>query len=178
MLKSLNPQDGLITWWEVLPPTQMAVFHLSVGPQAAECWDIESAFCRDTRISASRGSFQANIDCWSQPGAFGPIVTLGDRLGVPVVFDAEDYHRGEFPEHSKEAKETALLEEELLPKVTAMTASPLIAKAYASQFHRKDIVTVNNAFPRKYIAPEPTPITTTSNSELCGFRKSSVQTEG
>lgn len=104
------------------------------------------------------------------PGALGPIVTLGDALGVPVVFDAEDYHRGEFPEHSKEAKETALLEEELLPKVTAMTAaSPLIAKAYRSQFHRRDIVTINNAFPLKYIAPHPLSFKTMSPLRVVWF---------
>ena len=129
------------------------------------------AFCRGYSEFLRHGAaFKPTLIVGHNPGALGPIVTLGDRLGVPVVFDAEDYHRGEFPEHSKEAKETALLEEELLPKVTAMTAaSPLIAKAYASQFHRKDIVTINNAFPRKYIAPEPTPITTTSQLRVVWF---------
>ena len=115
------------------------------------------AFCRGYSEFLRHGAaFKPTLIVGHNPGALGPIVMLSDRLGVPVVFDAEDYHRGEFPEHSKEAKETALLEEELLPKVTAMTAaSPLIAKAYRSQFHRRDIVTINNAFPRKYIAPPP-----------------------
>lgn len=124
------------------------------------------AFCRGYSEFLRHGAaFKPTLIVGHNPGALGPIVTLGDRLGVPVVFDAEDYHRGEFPEHSKEAKETALLEEELLPKVTAMTAaSPLIAEAYRRQFQPKDIVTINNAFPLKYIAPQPTPIN--SNSQL------------
>ena len=129
------------------------------------------AFCRGYSEFLRHGrAFKPTLIVGHNPGALGPIVTLGDRLGVPVVFDAEDYHRGEFPEHTKEAKETALLEEELLPKVTAMTAaSPLIAEAYRSQFHSKDIVTINNAFPLKYIAPETTPINTTSQLRVVWF---------
>lgn len=129
------------------------------------------AFCRGYSEFLRHGkAFKPALIVGHNPGALGPIVTLSDALGVPVVFDAEDYHRGEFPEHSKEAKETALLEEELLPKVTAMTAaSPLIAKAYRSQFQPKDIVTINNAFPLKYIAPEPTSIDTTSQLRVVWF---------
>ena len=129
------------------------------------------AFCRGYSEFLSHGmAFKPTLIVGHNPGALGPIVTLGDALGVPVVFDAEDYHRGEFPEHSKEAKETALLEEELLPKVTAMTAaSPLIAKAYRSQFHRRDIVTINNAFPLKYIAPHPPSFKTMSPLRVVWF---------
>lgn len=129
------------------------------------------AFCRGYSEFLSHGmAFKPTLIVGHNPGALGPIVTLGDALGVPVVFDAEDYHRGEFPEHSKEAKETALLEEELLPKVTAMTAaSPLIAEAYRNQFHREDIVTINNAFPLKYIASEPTSLKTMSPLRVVWF---------
>ena len=53
-------------------------------------------------------------------------------------------------------KETAKMEEELPKnKVTAMTALRInIAEAYRRQFQIKPaIVTINNAFPLKYIAP-------------------------
>ena len=129
------------------------------------------AFCRGYSEFLRHGvAFKPTLIVGHNPGALGPIVTLGNILGVPVVFDAEDYHRGEFSEHSKEAKETALLEEELLPKVTAMTAaSPLIAEAYRSQFHSKDIVTINNAFPLKYIAPDPPSFKTFSPLRVVWF---------
>lgn len=129
------------------------------------------AFCRGYSDFLRHGAaFKPTLIVGHNPGALGPIVTLGDRLGVPVVFDAEDYHRGEFPEHSKEAKETALLEEELLPKVTAMTAaSPLIANAYGNLFLRRDIVTINNAFPLKHIAPAPTAHKTISPLRVVWF---------
>ena len=111
------------------------------------------AFCRGYSEFLRHGAaFKPTLIVGHNPGALGPIVTLGDRLGVPVVFDAEDYHRGEFPEHSKEAKETALLEEELLPKVTAMTAaSPLIARMYAELFPEKQIDVIWNVFSLKYL---------------------------
>lgn len=129
------------------------------------------AFCRGYSEFLRHGvAFKPDLIVGHNPGALGPIVKLGERLGVPVVFDAEDYHRGEFPEHSKEAKETALLEEEFLPKVTAMTAaSPLIAKAYSRLFPRMDVVTINNAFPVKYIAPAPTFLQTTSPLQVVWF---------
>ena len=103
MLKSLNPQDG----------KGFSKTEISIGPH---CWDIESArFAGDTRILRHGAAFKPTIVGHKN----GPIVTLGDRRDS--VFDAED-HRGEFPEHSKEAKETALLQEF---KVTAMTAEVL-----------------------------------------------------
>ena len=49
------------------------------------------AFCRGYSEFLSRGkAFMPSLIVGHNPGALGPIVTLGDALGVPVVFDAED----------------------------------------------------------------------------------------
>ena len=83
------------------------------------------------------------------PGALGPLVEIGNKLNVPMLFDAEDYHRGEFHIGSQESLRVQKLEDDCIPQITAMTAaSPLIAKAYEALYPQHQVTTINNAFPK------------------------------
>ena len=73
-----------------------------------------------------------------------------------MLFDAEDYHRGEFHIGSQESLRVQKLEDDCIPQITAMTAaSPLIAKTYEALYPRHRVTTVNNAFSKKNQSPQP-----------------------
>jgi glycosyltransferase involved in cell wall biosynthesis len=108
------------------------------------------SFCRGYRDYIRKGLIiTPDLVIGHNPGSLGVITELSNRLSVPAIFDAEDYHRGEFPEESQESQRVAKLEGICLPKVHGITAaSPLIAEAYQSLFPAVPIETVNNAFPQ------------------------------
>lgn len=109
----------------------------------------ERAACRGFR------SFQSAIQRHApdflighNPGALPLLRWAKVTLGVPVLFDAEDYHSGEFEEGSLEHRQTQFLEDQNLPVIGAISAaSPLIAEAYRKRFPSLQVDTVNNAFP-------------------------------
>jgi hypothetical protein len=82
------------------------------------------------------------------PAAAAAAATHGAKLG----FDAEDFHRGEFPETAQmtRAQElTRVLEERYMPQCAHLTAaSPGIAKAYAEACGVHEPTVVLNVFPR------------------------------
>jgi hypothetical protein len=82
---------------------------------------------------------------------------MGKKLNIPMLFDAEDYHRGEFRIGSQESLRVQKLEDDCIPQITAMTAaSPLIAKAYEALYPQHQVTTVNNAFSKKNQPQRPT----------------------
>ena len=69
-----------------------------------------------------------------------------------VIFDAEDFHRGEEPYHASQIQNVIEIEDRLLPGVNLITtASPLICQAYEKLYPEKKVFTINNAFSRKYL---------------------------
>src|ERR1017187_2634484 len=85
-------------------------------------------------------------------GALPAAIKAAGRHDAKVIFDAEDFHRGEEPDNSNESKKTINLENHLLPKVDLITtASPLITQAYEKLYPRKKVITIRNVFSRKYL---------------------------
>jgi hypothetical protein len=116
------------------------------------------AMCRSYSEYVARGlAWKPDLVIGHNPGALGPLVTMGKKLNIPMLFDAEDYHRGEFALDSQESLRVQKLEDECIPQVAAMTAaSPLIAKAYQALYPQHEVTTINNAFPKKNQPPRPT----------------------
>jgi glycosyltransferase involved in cell wall biosynthesis len=85
-------------------------------------------------------------------GALPAAIKAAGKHDAKVIFDAEDFHRGEEPDNSNESKKTINLENHLLPKVDLITtASPLITQAYEKLYPRKKVITIRNVFSRKYL---------------------------
>lgn len=123
--------------------------------------NVERAHCRSYGAYIREGvKWDPDMIIGHNPGALGPLTELGARLNVPILFDAEDFHRGEIdPEvQSNQSKDVAKLEHACMPKLTAATgASPLIVKAYEQLFPEISWTTVNNAFPSELMPSEPLP---------------------
>ena len=78
-----------------------------------------------------------------------------------LVFDAEDFHRGEQSYFAWQIENTKLVEDNYLPHTDAITtASPLITEEYKMNYPGQNILTVNNVFSKKFLqypaAPKPT----------------------
>ena len=105
--------------------------------------------------SIARITWKPDIVIGHNPGALGPLVAIGNKLTIPTLFDAEDFHRGEFALDSKESLSVQKLEDECIPQVAAMTAaSPLIAKTYGRLYPQHEVTTINNAFAKKQPATD------------------------
>ena len=116
------------------------------------------AMCRSFEDYVYRGiKWKPDIVIGHNPGALGPLVAIGNKLTIPTLFDAEDFHRGEFALDSKESLSVQKLEDECIPQVAAMTAaSPLIAKTYGRLYPQHEVTTINNAFAKNNQPPIPT----------------------
>lgn len=82
-------------------------------------------------------------------GSLSVIADISQALGIPALFDAEDFHRGEvyWVEQGKE-KQVECYENTFIPQLTGVTAaSPLIALEYSKLYPEIEAVPVNNAFP-------------------------------
>jgi len=123
--------------------------------------NVRRSHCRSYGAYIREGiKWKPDIIIGHNPGALGPLAELGERLKVPILFDAEDFHRGESaPEiQSRQSKDVAKLEQVCIPKLNAATgASPLIVKAYEQLFPQISWTTVNNAFPSALMPSEPMP---------------------
>ena len=84
-------------------------------------------------------------------GALPAVVAAAHKYGAKAVFDFEDYHLGEYPSHTLEARLVKFVQERYVPGLAyATAASPLIAKAYQSHFPSIAVHTINNFFPMAY----------------------------
>lgn len=71
-----------------------------------------------------------------------------------VIFDAEDFHRGEIPYYDGQIADVVQLENQLLPRVNLLTtASPLISKTYQQLYPSLKVSTINNVFSKKFLQP-------------------------
>ena len=87
-------------------------------------------------------------------GALPAALKAGENLKVPVIFDAEDFHRGEKNYYEGQMSDIVAVEDKLLPRVNAITAaSPLITKEYKRYYPQQNIITINNVFSKQYIQP-------------------------
>ena len=83
-----------------------------------------------------------------------------------LVFDAEDFHRGEQSYYHNQMKNVEAVENRLLPKADLITtASPMITDAYQKLFPQQVIVTINNVFSTRYLQP----LKKSPNTELSLF---------
>jgi glycosyltransferase involved in cell wall biosynthesis len=87
-------------------------------------------------------------------GALPAAIEAAGRYRSAVIFDAEDFHRGEESYYDTQIPDVIKMEEEMLPKVNSITtASPLISNAYSKLFPSQKVYTINNVFSKKFIQP-------------------------
>lgn len=81
------------------------------------------------------------------PGALPILTRIRRELSIPVLFDAEDFHRGEFSEADPNQLEIISFEDKHFPELESITAaSPLIGAAYKKLYPHLKVTVVNNAF--------------------------------
>ncbi len=91
--------------------------------------------------------FKPHLTIGHNPGSLPVLSHLQSELNLKVLFDAEDFHRGEFLEESDEAEQVNRLEDVCIPRLMSMTAaSPLIEAAYRALYPKVPCTTINNAF--------------------------------
>jgi glycosyltransferase involved in cell wall biosynthesis len=117
----------------------------------------DRAMCRSFDAYLRKGmSWNPDIVIGHNPGTLGLLKAFKSRLKIPVIFDAEDYHRGELSSNTRESALVARLEGRVLPHLTAITAaSPLIANAYKRLFPSLPVTSIENAFPCKVQPAKP-----------------------
>ena len=120
---------------------------------------LEGAYCRSLSEYIRKGcEWKPDIVIGHNPGAIFPTLTIANKLNIPCLFDAEDFYRGETLDTSLQY-EVQQLEDRWLDQFSAVTtAAPLISKRYKTLYPRQNFVTINNAFPAKYGAPQVTPV--------------------
>ena len=98
--------------------------------------------------------FQPDLVIGHNPGALPILSTWSQTTGGRILFDAEDYHSGEYPEGSKESSAVRKLEDRHMSNFALITAaSPLIANKYAGRFKQLKAIPLNNAFERQLQPP-------------------------
>lgn len=111
---------------------------------------LKRSFCRsyDELLSAAIKS-KADLFIAHNLGALPVAAHAAARTRALYAFDAEDYHRGEYPAGSAGAHAAQWLEDTYLPGAGYLSASsPLICEAYRRHYPRKTVITVRNTFPR------------------------------
>ena len=126
-------------------------YHLSRILKKWDQWrgNKEMAACRGFRnFQSAIQRHQPDLVIGHNPGILPLLEWAKTNLSIPVLFDAEDYHSGEFKEGSLEHHQIQFLENKSLPIIGSISAaSPLIAEAYQTRFPFLEVDTVNNAFP-------------------------------
>lgn len=96
--------------------------------------------------------YKADVYIAHYLGSLPAAVQAGKKFNAPVIFDAEDFHRGEEPYYPSQIKHVIETEDKLLPKVNMIIgASPLITSAYHQLYPGRNLLTINNVFSHKYI---------------------------
>lgn len=100
------------------------------------------------------GKYPADLYIAHYLGALPAAAKAAAKWKAKMIFDAEDFHRGEQSYYPAQFKKIIRLEEKYLPMATAITtASPMIAREYKKLFPQQEIVVVNNVFSKKYLQP-------------------------
>lgn len=153
------------------------VYYLSRVLRKWDEWrgDTEKAACRGFRsFKSAIQRHSPDLVIGHNPGTLPLLRWAKVSMNVPVLFDAEDYHSGEFEKGSPEHRQTQFLEDQNLPIIGAISAaSPLIAEAYRNRFPSLEVDTVNNAFPTsiqpKFCEDMPVPLKLVWFSQVIGL---------
>jgi glycosyltransferase involved in cell wall biosynthesis len=87
-------------------------------------------------------------------GALPAALRAANKYKARVIFDAEDFHRGEEYFYAAEIQNVIGSENRLLPQVDLITtASPLITKEYKKYYPTQNITTINNVFSNFFVQP-------------------------
>jgi len=74
------------------------------------------------------------------------------KFKAKVIFDAEDFHRGEQSYYARQIENTKLVEDKFIPFADLITtASPLISAEYRKSFPKQHLYTINNVFSKKFL---------------------------
>ena len=103
-------------------------------------------------LSLKLKSYKADLYIAHYLGALPAAIKSAARSQAPVIFDAEDFHRGEKSYYVNQEKDVIEVENKLLPKVSAITtASPLITQEYKKYYPNQYFTTVINVFSKVYL---------------------------
>src|ERR1019366_4958007 len=92
---------------------------------------VEGMFLFSPDLKRKAKKYRANLYIAHYLGALPAAVEAGKKYNAAVIFDAEDFHRGEEPGFSEQKKYIIETEDRYLPQVNLLiTASPLIGAAY------------------------------------------------
>ena len=106
-------------------------------------------------IKASK-KLQANLYIGHNLAALPAVAIAAKEKKAIYAFDAEDYHRGQFPNESKESKLSAFIEDSYIPGAAYLTAaSPLIAAKYKEHYPNLNPIVINNLFSLNNICTQP-----------------------
>ena len=88
-------------------------------------------------------------------GTLPAAIKAATKHAATIIFDAEDFHRGEQSYYPSQINTVIQIENEMLPQVDGLTsASPAITAAYQQLFPTVACTTVNNYFSIKYLQPK------------------------
>lgn len=142
------------------PTTEKLRFlHSRISRKCAEWVGMDTkAICRGFSSYVREGiRWKPDLVIGHNPGALAVIVSIAEKLDIPALFDAEDFHRGELPSMDPRSLRIEKIEDEFVPRLSALTtASPLISEAYQELYPQTTIQTVNNAFPLDFQPSLPT----------------------
>jgi glycosyltransferase involved in cell wall biosynthesis len=98
------------------------------------------------------GHYPADIYIAHYLGALPAAIRGAKEYGGGLIFDAEDFHRGEHAYYNSQVKDVVSVEDRLFKSVNAITtASPLITVAYKKYYPKQLILTVNNVFSKRFL---------------------------
>ena len=98
--------------------------------------------------------YKADIYIAHYLGALPAAIRASKKYKAAVIFDAEDFHRGQETYYPGQVKDVIEIENRLLPKVNLITtASPLISGRYQQLYARNKVITINNVFSINYLQP-------------------------
>lgn len=116
---------------------------LSLSPHGIDLW-------------LKAGKLKADIVSAHYLGALPAARRVARNCHAKLVFDAEDFHRGEQEYYKGQIRKVIAAESRLLPRCDHVTAaSELISAAYREIFPGMEITTVNNVFSRSNLQKTP-----------------------
>lgn len=108
--------------------------------------DLEFCPSRSSYLRALQ-KFDPHLVLGHNPGALPVLSRWSYDTGGLTLFDAEDFHSGEYTDGSPEQNKFNQFESKYLSQLKWMTAaSPLIGNAYRERFPNVSITTIDNAF--------------------------------
>ncbi|MEP7108241.1 MAG: glycosyltransferase [Ferruginibacter sp.] len=105
-------------------------------------------------LRAYTKKYKADVYIAHYLGSLPAAIRAASKYKAAVIFDAEDFHRGEESDNLSQVQKVIAMEDRLLPKVNLITtASPLISSSYQQLYPAKKVITINNVFSKKYLQP-------------------------